>query len=79
MDQNNALKLSDVFSLIQQFIQFYKSFKKRNFLFIIGFMVICLLYYPIEKSKGSGKSYLSSNACAKECFGKSHDAFMRSM
>lgn len=51
MDQNNALKLSDVFSLIQKFIQFYKSFKKRNFLFIIGFIVICLLYYPIEKSK----------------------------
>jgi uncharacterized protein YlxW (UPF0749 family) len=51
MDQNNALKLSDVFSLIQQFIQFYKSFKKYNYLIIIGFTVICLLYYPIEKSK----------------------------
>ena len=51
MDQNNTLKLSDVFSLIQQFIQFYKSFKKCNYLIIIGFTVICLLYFPIEKSK----------------------------
>jgi hypothetical protein len=51
MDQNNALKLSDVFSLIQQFISFYKSFKKRNYLIILGFTVICLLYYTIEKSK----------------------------
>ncbi len=51
MDQNNALKLSDVFSIIQQFIHFYKSFKKRNYFIIFGFTVICILYYNIEKPK----------------------------
>ena len=51
MDQNNALKLSDIFSLFKQFIHFYKSFRKRNYLIIFGFTVICLLYYTIEKSK----------------------------
>jgi hypothetical protein len=51
MDQNKDLKLSDVFSLIQQFIQFYKSYKKRNYLIIFGFTILCLLYYNIEKSK----------------------------
>jgi hypothetical protein len=51
MDQNNALKLSDVFSLIQQFIHFYISFKKRNYFIILGFTVICTIFYTIEKSK----------------------------
>lgn len=51
MDQNNALKLSDIFSLLKQFIHFYKSYRKRNYLIIFGFTVICLLYYTIEKSK----------------------------
>ena len=51
MDQNNALKLSDVFLLFKQFINFYKSFRKRNYLIIFGFMVISLLYYTIEKAK----------------------------
>lgn len=51
MDQNNALKISDIFLLLKQFIHFYKSFRKRNYLIIFGFTVICLLYYTIEKSK----------------------------
>ena len=51
MDQNNDLKLSDVFVLFKKFIFFYKSNRKYNYLIVFGFMVISLLYYTIEKSK----------------------------
>ena len=51
MDQNNALKLSDVFTLFKKFINFYKSFRKFNYLIVFGFTVISLLYYTIEQSK----------------------------
>lgn len=51
MDQNNSLKLSDVFSLVKKFLQFYNTFKKFNYLLIGSFTIVCLLFYIIEKPK----------------------------
>ncbi len=51
MDQNSSLKLSDVFSLVKKFLQFYTSFKKFNYLIIVLFTIFCLLFYIIEKPK----------------------------
>lgn len=51
MDQNSSLKLSDVFSLVKKFLQFYNTFKKSNYLIIVLFTIICSLFYIIEKPK----------------------------
>ncbi len=51
MDQNSSLKLSDVFSLVKKFLQFYNSFKKFNYLTIVLFTIFCLMFYTIEKPK----------------------------
>jgi uncharacterized protein involved in exopolysaccharide biosynthesis len=51
MEQNNALKLSDVFLLVKKFFNFYKSFKSINYIIIISFTTTCLLFYIIEKPK----------------------------
>jgi hypothetical protein len=51
MEQNNALKLSDVFLLVKKFFNLYKSFKTINYILIISFTTACLLFYFIEKPK----------------------------
>ena len=51
MDTNTNLKLSDIFSMIKEFILFYKSFKKVNILLILISFLGCFVFFKIEKSK----------------------------
>ncbi len=51
MEQNNQLKLSDIFSIIKQFLQFYNSFKKFNILVTSIILLGCISYFFYEKPK----------------------------
>jgi len=51
MEQNNALKLSDIFLLVKKFLKLYKSFKIINYILIISFTTACLFFYILEKPK----------------------------
>ncbi len=51
MDQNNNLKLSDVFLLINKFISYYKSFRKQNLLIIAVAIISSFTYFFVEKEK----------------------------
>jgi hypothetical protein len=51
MDQNNNLKLSDVFLLLKKFISFYKSFGKQNLFIILIAIISSFIYFFVEKSK----------------------------
>jgi len=56
MDTNSNLKLSDIFSMIKEFILFYKSFKKVNILIVLISFLGCFVFFKIEKAKYEASS-----------------------
>jgi len=51
MDQNNSLKIGDIFTMISGFLKYYLSFRRLNSIIILTTITVSLLYYYIEKPK----------------------------